>query len=61
MGLAYPGGPALEKLALKGDPRRFALPRPMLGRAGADFSFSGLKTAVRQAVQSQLLSRVLPG
>ena len=48
LGLPYPGGPAIEKLAADGDPRRFDLPRPMLGRANADFSLSGLKTAVRQ-------------
>ena len=46
--LPYPGGPAIEKLAADGDPRRFDLPRPMIGRANADFSLSGLKTAVRQ-------------
>ncbi|HXU99857.1 MAG TPA: tRNA (adenosine(37)-N6)-threonylcarbamoyltransferase complex transferase subunit TsaD [Caulobacteraceae bacterium] len=45
LGLAYPAGPALEALAEGGAPRRFALPRAMLGRAGCDFSFSGLKTA----------------
>ncbi len=50
LGLPWPGGPALERLAAAGDPRRFAFPRPMLGRAGCDFSFSGLKTAVAQAV-----------
>ena len=53
LGLAYPGGPNIEKTARGGNPRRFALPRPMLGRAGADFSFSGLKTAVRQIVQEE--------
>jgi N6-L-threonylcarbamoyladenine synthase len=47
LGLGYPGGPAVERAAAEGDPARFALPRPMLGRPGADFSFSGLKTAVR--------------
>jgi len=47
MGLGYPGGPALEKLAATGDPLRFRLPRPLRGRPGCDFSFSGLKTAVR--------------
>ncbi|RCK49280.1 tRNA (adenosine(37)-N6)-threonylcarbamoyltransferase complex transferase subunit TsaD [Thalassospira profundimaris] len=47
MGLGYPGGPALEKIAAKGDPNRFGLPRPLRGRRGCDFSFSGLKTAVR--------------
>ena len=50
LGLPWPGGPALERLAAEGDPRAFALPRPMLGRVGCDFSFSGLKTAVAQAV-----------
>ncbi|MEX2630076.1 MAG: tRNA (adenosine(37)-N6)-threonylcarbamoyltransferase complex transferase subunit TsaD, partial [Tistlia sp.] len=51
LGLGYPGGPAVERAALEGDPRRFALPRPMKGRPGCDFSFSGLKTAVRNAVE----------
>jgi N6-L-threonylcarbamoyladenine synthase len=51
LGLGYPGGPALERAALGGDPARFALPRPMKGRPGCDFSFSGLKTAVRHAVE----------
>jgi N6-L-threonylcarbamoyladenine synthase len=46
LGLPYPGGPQVERLAQDGDPKRFALPRPMLGREGADFSFSGLKTAL---------------
>jgi N6-L-threonylcarbamoyladenine synthase len=50
MGLPWPGGPALEKLAACGDPQRFPLPRPMFGRPGCDFSFSGLKTAVAQMV-----------
>jgi len=45
LGLPYPGGPALEKLAEGGDPERFPLPRSLLGREGCDFSFSGLKTA----------------
>jgi N6-L-threonylcarbamoyladenine synthase len=45
MGLPYPGGPALERLADGGDPARFPLPRVLLGREGCDFSFSGLKTA----------------
>jgi len=51
MGLAYPGGPNIEKIAKRGNPKRFALPRPLAGREGADFSFSGLKTAVRQIVR----------
>jgi N6-L-threonylcarbamoyladenine synthase len=50
LGLPWPGGPALERLAAGGDPARYALPRPLLGRAGCDFSFSGLKTAVAHAV-----------
>jgi N6-L-threonylcarbamoyladenine synthase len=50
LGLGLPGGPALERLAADGDPAAYAFPRPMLGRAGCDFSFSGLKTAVAQAV-----------
>jgi N6-L-threonylcarbamoyladenine synthase len=50
LGLGYPGGPAVEAAARTGDPGRFALPRPMKGRAGCDFSFSGLKTAVRHIV-----------
>ena len=47
LGLGYPGGPLLEQAARTGDAARFALPRPMKGRPGCDFSFSGLKTAVR--------------
>jgi N6-L-threonylcarbamoyladenine synthase len=49
LGLPYPGGPNVEKAAEHGDPSRFDLPRPMKGSAQPDFSFSGLKTAVRQA------------
>ena len=49
LGLGYPGGPAVEAAAVAGDPKRFALPRPLAGRPGCDFSFSGLKTAVRHA------------
>ncbi len=50
MGLPWPGGPHVERLARDGDAKRFAFPRPMKGRAGCDFSFSGLKTAVAQAI-----------
>jgi N6-L-threonylcarbamoyladenine synthase len=50
LGLPWPGGPHLERLAQGGDAARFALPRPLLGRAGCDFSFSGLKTAVARIV-----------
>ena len=51
LGLPYPGGPEIERLARGGRPKRFPLPRPMMGREGSDFSFSGLKTAVRQIVR----------
>jgi N6-L-threonylcarbamoyladenine synthase len=44
LGLPYPGGPALAKLAEQGNPARFDFPRPMVDRPGLDFSFSGLKT-----------------
>ena len=47
LGLPYPGGPEVERAATLGDPARFAFPRPMLGRSDANFSLSGLKTAVR--------------
>ncbi len=47
LGLPYPGGPQVEQAAASGDPKRFNFPRPMLGRADANFSLSGLKTAVR--------------
>ncbi len=52
LGLGYPGGPAVEAAAKGGDLERFALPRPMLGRPNADFSLSGLKTAVRHAAMA---------
>ncbi len=51
LGLPYPGGPALAALSEQGTPGHFAFPRPMVGRPGLDFSFSGLKTAVMIAVQ----------
>jgi len=51
LGLGFPGGPAVERMAKQGDPQRFALPRPMWRKPGCDFSFSGLKTAVRQTVE----------
>ncbi len=51
LGLGYPGGPALERAARAAtDPGRFSLPRPLVGRPGCDFSFSGLKTALRRAL-----------
>lgn len=52
LGLGYPGGPAIERLAKAGDATRFALPKPLKGKPGCDFSFSGLKTAVRLALES---------
>ncbi len=51
LGLGYPGGPLVETFAATGDARRFDLPRPLKGREGCDFSFSGLKTAVRETAQ----------
>jgi N6-L-threonylcarbamoyladenine synthase len=58
LGLPYPGGPEVERAAKKGDPARFALPRPMLGRPDANFSLSGLKTAVRN--EASRLSELTP-
>jgi N6-L-threonylcarbamoyladenine synthase len=52
LGLGYPGGPQVEAWARMGDPRRFDFPRPLKGREDCHFSFSGLKTAVREAVES---------
>jgi N6-L-threonylcarbamoyladenine synthase len=49
LGLGFPGGPTVERAAAGGDPRRFDLPRPLWRKPGCDFSFSGLKTAVRLA------------
>ena len=53
LGLGFPGGPAIERAARGGDPRTASLPRPMLGRPGCDFSFSGLKTALARAVAAR--------
>jgi N6-L-threonylcarbamoyladenine synthase len=50
LGFPYPGGPAIARAAAEGDAARFSLPRPLRGRAGCDFSFSGLKTALAQRV-----------
>jgi N6-L-threonylcarbamoyladenine synthase len=50
LGLDYPGGPLIEAYATRGNAQAYAFPRPMLGREGCDFSFSGLKTAVRLAI-----------
>ncbi len=51
LGLGFPGGPALDQLAAAGNPEAFDFPRPMLAQPGFDFSFSGLKTAVLQALE----------
>lgn len=51
LGLAFPGGPSVEKAARGGNAHRFTFPIPLKGREGCDFSFSGLKTAVRIAAQ----------
>ena len=56
LGLPYPGGPQLAQIAAEGRPGVFTFPRPMLDRAGLEFSVSGLKTAVRHAVQGRELS-----
>ncbi|MEW6589754.1 MAG: tRNA (adenosine(37)-N6)-threonylcarbamoyltransferase complex transferase subunit TsaD [Pseudomonadota bacterium] len=57
LGLGYPGGPALSKLAATGDASRYSLPRPMLNSGDFDFSFSGLKTAVLTLVKKEGLAR----
>ena len=51
LGLSYPGGPALARLAERGDPKRYRFPRPMTDRPGLDFSFSGLKTFALNTLQ----------
>ena len=52
LGLGYPGGAVIDRLAVEGDPKAIAFPRPMLHKGGFDFSFSGIKTAVLQEVGS---------
>ena len=52
LGLGYPGGPALERLAVAGDATKIQMPRALLGRKGFDFSFSGLKTAAARAAEA---------
>lgn len=56
MGLGFPGGPAIERLAAKGDPQAVDLPRPLLNRPGLDMSFAGLKTAAARAVEAEPLT-----
>ena len=55
LGIPYPGGAALAALSEQGNPNRFHFPRPMLNRAGLDFSFSGLKTAAAQIIAKETL------
>ncbi|MBF2759780.1 MAG: tRNA (adenosine(37)-N6)-threonylcarbamoyltransferase complex transferase subunit TsaD [Ectothiorhodospiraceae bacterium AqS1] len=57
LGLPYPGGPALARLAQAGDPHRFRFPRPMTDRPGLDFSFSGLKTCALDTLRKERRSR----
>jgi N6-L-threonylcarbamoyladenine synthase len=52
LGLGYPGGPAVERLALQGNPKAVSLPRPLVGSGEVQFSFAGLKSAVLRAVES---------
>ncbi len=54
LGLGYPGGPAISRMAEFGDPTVYTLPRPMLHSKNLDFSFSGLKTAVLTVVKNQI-------
>jgi N6-L-threonylcarbamoyladenine synthase len=53
LGLGFPGGPAIERAAMSGDARRFRFPRPLIDAEGFDFSFSGLKTAVRRTAETE--------
>jgi N6-L-threonylcarbamoyladenine synthase len=59
LGLGYPGGPALARIAVSGDPTAYTFPRPMLNHAGLDFSFSGLKTAVMLQVKEASAKGIL--
>ena len=61
LNLGFPGGPAVEKAAQGGDPQRFQLPRPMWRKPGCDFSFSGLKTAVRQTIENLAVEKLRAG
>ncbi len=56
LGLGYPGGPAISRVAEQGDPGRFSFPRPMTNRPGLDFSYSGLKTSALTIVKKQAAS-----
>ena len=59
LGLPYPGGPELARLAERGRPGTFTFPRPMLDRPGLEFSFSGLKTAVVHALRGREVTDVV--
>ena len=61
LGLGFPGGPAVERLAAEGDPRAVPLPRPLLGSVEPHFSFAGLKSAVLRAKQAQGSARPSTG
>jgi N6-L-threonylcarbamoyladenine synthase len=61
MGLGYPGGPALSHLAQSGDPKAYALPRPLLHSGNLDFSFAGLKTAVLVQAQRMVAAQGVGG
>ncbi len=58
LGLPYPGGPYIEKLAKQGRPNQFVFPRPMVDRPGLDMSFSGLKTFVQNTVQAVIKNKM---
>jgi N6-L-threonylcarbamoyladenine synthase len=60
LGLDYPGGPALAKLAKQGNPKRFHFPRPMTNRPGLDFSFSGLKTFAITTLRDNTADNINP-
>ena len=60
LGLGYPGGPLVERAAAGGNAKAFDLPRPLVGRKGCDFSFSGLKTAVRQLTDTKPDPKQIP-
>ncbi|MEM7458716.1 MAG: tRNA (adenosine(37)-N6)-threonylcarbamoyltransferase complex transferase subunit TsaD [Pseudomonadota bacterium] len=55
LGIGFPGGPAVEKLARQGDASRFSLPRPLLNRPGLEMSFAGLKTAAARIAEAKVL------
>ncbi|MDJ1407875.1 MAG: tRNA (adenosine(37)-N6)-threonylcarbamoyltransferase complex transferase subunit TsaD, partial [Candidatus Midichloria sp.] len=58
LNLDYPGGPAIEKLALKGNPKAFQFPKPLCEANRYDLSFSGLKTAVRQLIEKNDIEHI---